>query len=80
METDHKSLIPVLRSKNLYDMSPKIQQFRMRLIRYSYHNVHDPVKENFTANALSKAPLYSKLTKAEKQLNEDINLYIASII
>ena len=74
IETDHKPLVPLLRSKNLYDMPPRIQRFRMRLMRYSYTIVHVPGKDNVTADASSKAPLTRDLTKAEKQLNEDMSL------
>ena len=61
-------------------MPPRIQRFRMRLMRYSYTIVHVPGKDNVTADALSRAPLTRDLTKAEKQLNEDMSLYVANII
>ena len=80
IETDHKPLVPLLGSKNLYDMPPRIQRFRLRLMRYSYTIVHVPGKDNVTADALSRAPLTRDLTKAEKQLNEDMSLYVANII
>ena len=80
IETDHKPLVPLLGSKNLYDMPPRIQRFTMRLMRYSYTIVHVPGKDNVTADALSRAPLTRDLTKAEKQLNEDMSLYVANII
>ena len=80
IETDHKPLVPLLGSKNLCDMPHRIQQFRMRLMRYSYTIVHVPGKDNVTADALSRAPLTRDLTKAEKQLNEDMSLYVANII
>ena len=35
IETDHKPLVPLLGSKCLQDMPPRIQRFRMRLRRYS---------------------------------------------
>ena len=80
IETDHKPLVSLLGSKNLFDMPPRIQRFKMRLMRYSYKIKHVPGKENITADALSRAPVYRDLTKAEKQLNEEISLYVASVI
>ena len=80
IETDHKPLVPLLGSRNLYDMPPRIQRFRIRLMCYSYTIVHVPGKDNVTADALSRASLNRDLTKAEKQLNEDMSLYVANIL
>ena len=74
IETDHKPLVLLLGSKCLQDMPPRIQRFRMRLMSYSYQIVHVPGKDLTTAYILSRAPLHLRLTKDEKQLNEDLNL------
>ena len=79
-ETDHKPLVPLLGSRCLHDMPPRIQRFRMRLMRYSYRIVHVPGKDLCTADALSRAPLYQSLTKDEKQLNAELNLYVSHVI
>ena len=60
-------------------IGPRIQRFRMRLMRYSYQIVHVPGKDLTTADTLSRAPLHRSLTKDEKQLNEDLNLYLSHI-
>ena len=52
----------------------------MRLMRYSYQIVHVPGKDLTTADTLSRAPLHRSLTKDEKQLNEDLNLYVSHIV
>ena len=80
IETDHKPLVPLLGSKCLQDMPPRIQRFRMRLMRYSYQIVHVPGKDLTTADTLSRAPLHRSLTKDEKQLNEDLNLSVSHIV
>ena len=80
IETDHKPLVPLLGSKCLQDMPPRIQRFRMRLMRYSYQIVHVPGKDLTTADTLSRAPLHRSLTKDEKKLNEDLNLYVSHIV
>ena len=50
IETDHKPLVPLLGSKCLQGMPPRIQ--RLRLMRYSYHIVHVPGKDPTTADTL----------------------------
>ena len=80
IETDHKPLVPLLGSKALYDMPPRIQRFRMRLMRYSYTIKHIPGKDLVIADTLSRAPLSGPLTKQDKQLSEDLNLYVSSVI
>ena len=80
IETDHKPLIPMLGSKCLQDLPPRIQRFRMRLMRYSYQTVHVPGKDLTTADILSRAPLHRRLTKEETKLNEELNLYVSHVI
>ena len=80
IETDHKALVPSLGSKCLHDMPPRIQRFRMRLMQYFYHIVHVPGKDLSTADALSRVPLSRSLTKDEKQLNDELNLYVSHVI
>ena len=36
IETDHKLLVPLFGSKNLDELPPKIQRFKMRLMKYSF--------------------------------------------
>ena len=50
VETDHKPLVSLLSSKkNLDELSPRIQRFRMRLMRYIYTIAHVPGKSLVTA-------------------------------
>ena len=57
IETDHKPLIPLLSSKDITSMPPRIQRFRLRLMRFSPEVVHVPGKNQITADALSRAPV-----------------------
>ena len=57
IETDHKSLVPLLSSKNLDEMPIRVQRFRLHLMRYSYSISHVPGKDLSTADTLSRAPL-----------------------
>ncbi|KAH0813135.1 hypothetical protein GEV33_009656 [Tenebrio molitor] len=36
LETDHKPLLEILQTKNLDDLTPRLQRFRIRLMRYTY--------------------------------------------
>ena len=66
VETDHKPLVTLLSSKkNLDELTPRIQRFRMRLMKYTYTIAHVPGKELITAGALSRAPHVRPLTTSE---------------
>ena len=73
VETDHKPLVSLLSSKkNLDELSPRIQRFRMRLIRYMYAIAHVPGKSLVTADALSRTPPERPLTEAEELLTDEV--------
>ena len=57
LETDHKPLVPLLKSTELAKMPPRIQRFRMRLMRYSPEVAYVPGKQQTTPDALSRAPV-----------------------
>ena len=59
VETDHKPLVPFLTTTELYKMPPRIQRFRLRLMRYSPEVVYVQGKSQITADALSRAPVNS---------------------
>ena len=57
IQTDHKPLIYLFSSKKDLDcLPPRIQRFRMRLMKYSFSIVHVPGKNLNCADTLSKAP------------------------
>ena len=56
IETDHKPLVPLLGSKNLHDLPPRVLRFRLRLARFDYSISHVPGKRLYTADALSRDP------------------------
>ena len=65
IETDHKPLVPLLGSKCLQDMPPRIQRFRMQLMCLLIPNspvMIVPAKDLTTADTLSRAPLHQSLT------------------
>ncbi|KAI3356713.1 hypothetical protein L3Q82_003311 [Scortum barcoo] len=72
IETDHKPLVPLLGTKSLDELPPRIQRLRMRLMRFSYAISHVAGKEIATADVLSRAPVNST---PEELREEEINLY-----
>ena len=73
IETDHKPLVSLLSSKkNLDELSPRIQRFRMRLLRYAYTISHVPGKNLVAADALSRSPSVRPLTADESQFAEEV--------
>ena len=56
IESDHRPLIPLLSTKNLDTMPPRILRFLLRLARFDYTIRHVPGKEVYTADTLSRAP------------------------
>ena len=50
-------LVPLLGQKGLDELSPRIQRFRKRLLRFQYTIVHVPGKDFHTADALSRQPV-----------------------
>ena len=67
IETDHKPLVPLLGSKNLDSLPPRILRFRLRLAKFDYTISHVPGKLSNTADTLSRAPFISKGNDAELQ-------------
>lgn len=76
LETDHK---PLVSSQALDSLPPRIQRFRMRLMRYRYAIRHVPGKSLTTADTLSRAPLKNGETDGDG-LMEETNIYVDSVI
>ncbi len=57
VETDHKPLVPILSSKFLDDLSPRLQRLRMKLLRFNFTVKHTPGKDLTTADLLSRKPI-----------------------
>ena len=80
LETDHKPLLSLLGSQALDALPPRIQRFRLRLMRYSYSISHVAGKCLWTADTLSWAPVERAETPAEKELFEDTNIYVDMVM
>ena len=87
IETDHKPLLTLLKTKCLDELTPRIQRFRMRLMRFNYTIDYTEGKNLVTADTLSRAPVqasqYQNKEKGkhleEKHIETFINTVFKSI-
>ena len=80
VETDHKPLVSILGSKNLDDMTPRIQRFRMRLMKFHFSIFHVPGKLICTADTLSRASLSNSVSRADSELEQDVKAYVSQVL
>ena len=78
IESDHKPLIPLLGSKRLDDLPPRIVRFRLRLSKFDYTIEHVPGKLMYTADTLSRAPVTSPGETCQKQQEED-EMFVSAV-
>lgn len=78
IETDHKPLIPILNNKQLIEMSPRIQNMRMKLLKYSFTATHVPGKEMEDADALSRSPHTPAVD--DNKVDEEVLYHIEEVI
>ena len=55
--TDHLPLISLYSQKFIDELTPRLQRFRLRLLRFDFNIVHIPGKSNFVADMLSRTPV-----------------------
>ena len=77
IESDHKPLIPLLSTKHLDNLPPRVLRFRLRLTRFDYTIHHVPGKLLYTADALSRAP--TETTGDKTDLTEVVETFIGSV-
>lgn len=76
IETDHKPLVPIFSSKNLADITPRLQRMKLRMMRFSYDMRHIPGKALITADLLSRKPLQET---GQGDFQEQIALYVSGL-
>ena len=80
IESDHKPLIPLLNSKALDNLPPRILLFRLRLARYQYTARHVPGKFLVIADTLSRAPVpQSSEDKCASELQHEVKAFVDSV-
>lgn len=77
-ETDHKPLLQILQTKNLDSLTPRLQRFRMRLMRYKYTVIYTPGKNLVIPDTLSRGPIESKNLNDELQV--EIDTFVRAVI
>ena len=75
IETDHKPLVPLFSSKLLDELPLRVQQFRMRMMRYNFTINHVPGKSLTTADTLTRAPI-SEPNSEDVLLQDESDAYI----
>ena len=79
LETDHRPLLALLKQKNLDELPPRIQRFRMRLMRFNYKIEYTRGKNLVTADALSRAP-YDVPSDHDLMLENEVNDFVRSVM
>ena len=77
IESDHKPLIPLLNTKQLDSMPPRILRFRLRLARYDYSVCHVPGKHLYTADTLSRAPVAGD---EDDTLQKEVEVFVNAVV
>ena len=80
IESDHKPLIPLLNSKHLDSLPPRILRFRLRLAKFDYTVTHVPGKLLYSADALSRAPASPVVPSEDDSLQDDAELFVTTIV
>ncbi|KAL6475040.1 hypothetical protein MHYP_G00160800 [Metynnis hypsauchen] len=80
IETDHKPLVPLLSSKALDELPPRVLRFRLRLLKFTYDIVHVPGKCLITADALSRASVKHTLTQEGKDNEADVKVFLDAVV
>lgn len=77
LETDHKPLVPLLSSKSLDDLPPRILRFRLRLSRFDYEITFVPGKHLHTADVLSRTVTISD---PEVAASDETELFAEAVV
>ena len=78
VETDHKPLVPILSSKHLDSLPPRVLRFRLRMARYDYSISHIAGKLLYTADALSRAPIPTE--ESSEELEGEVEQYVKGVV
>jgi hypothetical protein len=74
IETDHKPLIPLLNSKHLDSLPPRVLRFRLRLMRFNYSVSFVPGTLLYTADTLSRSPQQSTASQEQQALRLEVQI------
>ena len=74
IETDHKPLIPLLNTKHLDSLPPRVLRFCPRLMRFDYTVAHVPGTLLYTADTLSCSPQTSAAVDEQQANNMEVKI------
>nr|XP_054749950.1 uncharacterized protein K02A2.6-like [Lytechinus pictus] len=77
VETDHKPLVTLLNSKELAKMPPRLQRFRMRMMRFDAKTLYVPGKQQTSADTLSRAPV-ERPGRSDVSFIEEVESYAST--
>ncbi|XP_037503251.1 uncharacterized protein LOC119378078 [Rhipicephalus sanguineus] len=80
VETDHQPLVTLHGNPYLDTMPPRIQRFRIKLMRYQFNVVYVPGKQLATADTLSRAPDETPSISLVDVVEEFVDFQVAVII
>ena len=76
MEMDHKPLVPLLNTKHLDDLPPRVLRFRLRLAKYDYNAYNVSGKLLYAADALSRSQTGEG---SDEELQKEVEAYVNHI-
>lgn len=79
VETDHQLLVTLLGNADLDTMPPRIQRFRIKLMRYQFRVVYVPGKQLATADTLSRAPEEKSSISQVDVVEQFLDLQVATV-
>ena len=81
IETDHKALVSLLGRKDLNDIPPRIQRFRIRLFPFDYSISHVPGTSLYITDTLSRLPCQVSAVESKFSLPPpEIASYVAYVL
>ena len=78
IESDHNPLVPLLNSKHLDHLPPRILRFRLRLARFQYSVHHVPGKQLYAADTMSRAPV-SAVGTVSRLFVEELEWFVQTV-
>jgi len=79
VQSDHKPLETIFK-KQISATTPRLQRMLLRLMKYSLRIEYVPGSKMFIADTLSRAYLPHKPTDADRELAEDIDVTVHSVV
>ncbi|XP_054279150.1 uncharacterized protein LOC128997535 [Macrosteles quadrilineatus] len=76
IESDHKPLVSIFKRQNLDELSPRLQRFRMRMMRYDYRMTWTPRKDLAIADLLSRCPIPAN---EDGELTKEVEAFVHEI-